>query len=285
MNDGFVMIDREIFEDDYITKKPFCRLGFISYLYKIAIYKPQYRDFFGTDIWLEKGDVGVSLRSLESQTGWDKEKIRTFLKRLEKRDIITIKTQTPITIFNIKYLEALRGCEIQNPDSNQTPTQTPTQTVTRQEPDRGQTETQTQPNKGIKKERNKKDLSIRFSDLDFSVWPTTSSQEQQRMWWNTRKLKKVPITQDIVARHGKKLAKLKAMGFNVEECLQVFLDNGWMSPETRYFERRDDLKEGSASVSSHPSHKEWKAPSWMREERSGSGAPKSLKDMISKMNN
>lgn len=151
MRDGFVMIDRAVLEDEYINQKPFCRRGFVSYLYEIAIYKPQYRDFNGTDIWLEKGDVGISTRSLSSETGWDKGKVSRMLNKLEKRGIITYKSKAPVTVVNITYLAGLTDNEKSKRDSNEAASDT----ATIQQGGSDETVTQTQPNKVRKKEGKK----------------------------------------------------------------------------------------------------------------------------------
>lgn len=120
---GFVMIDRSITDDEFFLKKPMCRLGFITYLHSIAIYKPQWREFNGVDIWLEKGDVGMSLRSLARRSGWDKERVRTFIKRLEKRGTLQTRTQTPVTVVSICKLRENHEVPDSNPDTLQAPTQ------------------------------------------------------------------------------------------------------------------------------------------------------------------
>ena len=139
MEKGFFMIPRSLFDDFYFDQKPFCRRGFVTYLCEIAIYKPQYREFNGVEIWLEKGDVAISLRELQSVTGWSTKKISTCLKRLEKGNTIRRKRETPITVFNVTCLKGSEG-------SSET------------KGNKKETVTTTQPNK-VNKVINKKDHS------------------------------------------------------------------------------------------------------------------------------
>lgn len=138
MTKGFFMMPRAIFDDDYFDQKPFCRIGFMTYLCKIAIYKPQTREFNGVEVWLEKGDVAISLRELGLAIGWTAPKVKRFLKHLEKRNTIRLKTVTPVTIITLCFLGAEPGTKEADRYSDVTPNVT-------------------QPNKGSKKV-NIKDL-------------------------------------------------------------------------------------------------------------------------------
>lgn len=148
MRQGFFMMNREIFDDELFNEKPFCKRGFVSYLYEIAAYKPHYRNFGGTDIWLEKGDIAISLRKLSEQIGWKKDATARALKALEKRDIISIKSATPVTVITIRFLSDFKGVINEECDSDETESAT----VTRQHHQKNET----QHNKVLKQERNNK---------------------------------------------------------------------------------------------------------------------------------
>lgn len=251
MKNGFFRIDREMIDDYILNDRPFCKLGFFTYLCSIAIYKPQFRSFNERDIWLEKGDVAISLRNLEKVTGWNKNRTARYLKRLEKRDTIDIKTRTPVTVISIRYLREKDETEMVMRDSDDTANGTAT--GQRRDSDG------TQPNKE-KKVIKKKDLVgaknappskdsffQKLNSLDFGCWPVQPSEEQKVIWYQNRKKKKIPITQSIVDRHGARLRECEKLGYRVEKCLEIFLDNGWQSPELRYFEQYPDIKSSLSS--------------------------------------
>lgn len=130
------MIDRTILEDKSFYSRPMSKVEFILYLHSIAIYKPQYREFKGVQVWLEKGDVAISLRVLQKETGVNKDTCKRWLKLLEKRDTIFIKSETPVTIISVCLLRD-------------------TPIPVRQPRDIRETVTETQPNKALKSKDQK----------------------------------------------------------------------------------------------------------------------------------
>ncbi len=104
MSEGFFMIPRSVMMEKCFEKKPFCKRGFFSYLCEIAIFKPQYRNFPGGDIWLEKGEIAISLRQLAKIAGWTAPRVSRVLKVFQNRDIIKIKSVTPVTVISICFL-------------------------------------------------------------------------------------------------------------------------------------------------------------------------------------
>jgi len=106
---GFVMIDRSITDDPEFLSKPFCKLGFLTYLHSIAAFYPHDKWFGGVKLHLEKGEFAISIRSLAAQVGWDKGRVKRFLKRLEERTIIAPLNDTPVNHWRLRGIRAEEG--------------------------------------------------------------------------------------------------------------------------------------------------------------------------------
>lgn len=99
---GFVMIDRSIIEDPAFLSKPFCKLGFVTYLYSIAAFYPHDKWFGREKVHLEKGEIAISIRSLAAQVGWDKGRVKRFINELEKRGTLAPLTDAPVHHWRLR---------------------------------------------------------------------------------------------------------------------------------------------------------------------------------------
>ena len=107
-------------------KTPLCERAAWIWLIEHAAWKPQNFRFGGAEIELQRGQLIASFRYLATAWGWDKERVRRFLKVRQQRDSIDRKSTTPgetagslITICNYERYQG-------EPDPGETSSETAT---------------------------------------------------------------------------------------------------------------------------------------------------------------
>lgn len=86
---GFVKIDRAIFDHWLFDDKPFCRLAAWIDLICLANHKTTKRIKNGRMTTFKRGTVNRSILELSERWGWDRKKVRNFLKCLEADQMVT----------------------------------------------------------------------------------------------------------------------------------------------------------------------------------------------------
>ncbi|MBM2293803.1 MarR family transcriptional regulator [Sulfitobacter pseudonitzschiae] len=114
---GTVNIPRTIWKDPAFKPQPFTEREAYMWIVMEASYKPRERRILNAIAHTDRGQLFVSVRFMAEAWDWSKSTVDRFLKRLEKRDIIKIKSGTGGNIITVCDYD-----EIQNtPDYNGTP--------------------------------------------------------------------------------------------------------------------------------------------------------------------
>ncbi|GAA0471424.1 hypothetical protein GCM10009096_10520 [Parasphingorhabdus litoris] len=112
---GFIKLYRGWSDCDLFKNEPFCERAAWVWLIENAAWKETMRyNYKGEMIPLERGQIHVSLASLESVFGWSKKRIRGFLDRLEKGHMaVTNRAQsgTVLTICNYDKYQNVQHTE------------------------------------------------------------------------------------------------------------------------------------------------------------------------------
>lgn len=124
MKKGWISLHRKIYDNPILKcSKVYSRFEAWIWLLLRATYSDQ-KVILGSDIYkLKSGQILTSQKKLGSQFKWGNSKLRTFLKLLEKDNMIEIKTNaklTMITILNFDKLQDIQTGNKSQPKSNQT---------------------------------------------------------------------------------------------------------------------------------------------------------------------
>ena len=120
MGEGFFKIDRQLF-DSWIWKQngePFDILHAWIYLIGMANYKTSKRYYRGQFQSCERGQLVTSISKLAKDWGWSENKVRRFLRTLERDSMVRVNSTTSgttITIENYaKFQDSRRTSERTN---------------------------------------------------------------------------------------------------------------------------------------------------------------------------
>lgn len=115
---GFVIIDRSIFDHPVLTK-PLERYAFI-WMIAEAAWMPCKKRVKGSVVHLQRGQMVLSRRLMAEKTGMSEQSVRTFLKLLENDQMINQQVTQLGTIVTICNYEKFQGFEqTTNPQINQ----------------------------------------------------------------------------------------------------------------------------------------------------------------------
>jgi hypothetical protein len=155
---GYFKVERDFLDSDFWLSEPFTKPQAWVDLFGIANHAPGFFTKRGIDIPLKRSQTGRSELTLAKRWQWSRNKVRRFLKRLEKEDKITLKQDNKTSIITICNYEVYQG----NKNSSETPNDTPNDT-----PERHQKDTKRNTNKNVenvKKNENKNKTSKVFGD-------------------------------------------------------------------------------------------------------------------------
>ncbi len=150
-------------------KAPLCERAAWIWLIEHAAWKPQKCRFGGAEIELQRGQLIASFRYLATAWGWDKERVRRFLKVRQQRDSMDRKSTTPgetagslITICNYEKYQG-------DPDRGETASET----ATRQLAPRTRDKEEEERTKKVRKKDSDYAFSgaiVRLTWRDFATW-------------------------------------------------------------------------------------------------------------------
>ncbi len=273
---GWIKLHRSIVDHWVFTKEPINAFGAWIDLLMIVNHKDNKFCIGNKIIEVKKGSTITSILNLSRRWKRGRKWVSSFLYNLEKDEMITQTRNshfTTITICNYRIFQSeikkeeqprnsqghshgtAKGTATAHPPNldsiGSTESKSDTQAQPRAQPRNSQGHshgTQTR-SKEIKTKKRKviKEKKVFFQtlkNLDFASWPVQPDQEQKEIWYENRRMKKIPITQSIVDRHGNRFQDLEKRGYHVKRCMEMFLDNGWQSPQLQYFDKFPDLKMG-----------------------------------------
>jgi len=227
MNSGFIYLHRKI-KNSWIWKKPEYFQWFIHILFR-ANFKDK-KILVGSELYdIKRGQFITSIEKLTCElNNCTTQKIRTFLKLLEKDNIISRKTTSKLTIITVcKY------------DSYQTQQQTNNKPITNRQ-QTGNKPVTTENKEEIKKNKdnnvNKKEYPDFFNKKLISVY---------KEFLQFRKEKKKTITKTQKPRFIEKLSKLSNTNpEKAEKILIQSIENGWQG----IFELKTNNKKNSNAI-------------------------------------
>lgn len=93
-------------------REPFSRRDAWIWLIEHAAFTPRRVDVFGRIVEVQRGQLCRSLRDIAKEWGWDEAKVRRFLSRLQKENMIRCDTDARRTIITICNYEQYQnaGC-------------------------------------------------------------------------------------------------------------------------------------------------------------------------------
>ncbi len=117
MTTGWIRLHRSILDDKIYS------LGEFSYghawidLLLLAEYKPREKHVNKVSVELDRGQLVVSIRYLASRWKWGEKKVRCFIDKLERYEMITVKKSAAasvVTIVNYEKYQAETFFEQEN---------------------------------------------------------------------------------------------------------------------------------------------------------------------------
>ena len=218
---GFIKLYRGWHKSDLFTdKEPYCDRAAWLWLVENAAWKDAVRyNHKGESVMIERGQIHVSLSSLETTFNWSKKKVRGFLVRLEIRHMAGIKRAqdgTTITICNY--------CKYQDVPDSQGHSQGTVKGTARAQLGHTQEE-----GKEFKKVRRKKYIDFtKPSDVSELVWND---------WVAMRGAKKASISETVLSNIEKQAS---IAGWTTEQALAECVVRNWTGFKAEWVSQKDN---------------------------------------------
>lgn len=172
--------------------------------------------------FVDKGQVAMSQLALQKRWKWSQNKVKRFLKLLEKHGMCDFKTNDLTTIITICNFSEYQTDERTGERPPERPDERPVERTTDD-----QTNEDIRREEGKEGKKGKKKSSTRAQALDFSAWPKTPSEQVWADYKKLRQTKKAPITQTVVNNMASVLVELEAQNIGVDQALAIACDRGW----------------------------------------------------------
>lgn len=98
-------------DDTLFDGDPFCRRSAWEYLIHEAAYEDHHQWFNGKQVAVKRGQFVVSERKLSIIWKWDRQRVRTFLKHLERDGKVTRQVTQGATLLNLQNYLRFQGCQ------------------------------------------------------------------------------------------------------------------------------------------------------------------------------
>lgn len=109
MNDGYIKLYRQIFDNELWSEKPFSRAqAWIDLLLK-ASYAPRKVVIKGKPVTIKRGQLLRAEETLAKDWGWSRGKVRRFLSYLDKKGNISKNGTAVGTLITIENYETFQG--------------------------------------------------------------------------------------------------------------------------------------------------------------------------------
>lgn len=206
---GWYKMHRGWMDDALFDSDPFCKRAAWEYLIHEAAYDDHDQWFNGQPITVRRGQFVVSERRLSATWKWDRQRVRTFLRQLERDGKLTRELTHGVTLLNIRNYERFQGGE----PSDQ-PTNKP-----RANPELTQLKPTTE--EGKERKEGKEEKKGRWTPpdwIDVEAW---------KNWETYRREIKKPLTDRARAGCVKVLEQARDAGFPVKQVIDASIDRGW----------------------------------------------------------
>lgn len=228
MNSGFIYLHRKL-KDHWLWKNPFYFQWFVHFLFR-ANFKDN-KVLIGSDlINVKRGEFITSIENLTKElNGSTNQKIRTFLKLLEKEQMIIKNSTSKLTKIYI--------C---NYDSYQTNQQTNNKPITNQQQTNNKPVTTENKDNKEKKVNNDNDI---YKGFDFF------KNEFKEIWINEfitlKKKKKASLTDRALKSQLNKILKLSKGNYNTAlKILEKSVNSGW----TDFYELKTNNQKNTNAI-------------------------------------
>ena len=144
---GYFGVERDFLDSDFWLAEPFTKAQAWIDLFGIANHSDGFFFKRGMKITVLRGQIGRSELTLSARWGWSRNKVRRFLKWLEKEVMISLKQDNKTTIITICNYDIYQGKKHVNDTANDTANGTP---------ERHQKDTKRNTNKNVNKEKKNK---------------------------------------------------------------------------------------------------------------------------------
>lgn len=254
---NWIKVNRNLQDHWLFDVEKICGVGAWLDLLMMSNFKDGHTCIANALISVERGQKVTSILKLSKRWKRDRKWVSRFLNNLEKDGMIIQKRHnryTVITICNYNrfqsqfaYYITTEGTQVEHEENSSEDNSSNIKGTSKGHvKDTTGTQYKNVRRKECKELKKKeKDLfSEKLENLNFDVWmkELNITEEDKSLWYRNRKSKRLPVSQSIVNRHGKKLNSLFSAGYDVRKCLELFLDNAWQSPEPSYFENKPHLK-------------------------------------------
>ena len=108
---GWYKMHRGWMEDSLFAGDKFCKRAAWEFLIHEAAYEDHDQWFNGKLVAIKRGQFVASERTLSNVFGWDRQRVRTFLKRLEGDGKLTRQLTQGLTLVTIENYERFQGCQ------------------------------------------------------------------------------------------------------------------------------------------------------------------------------
>jgi hypothetical protein len=235
---GWIKLHRSLIDHWVFDQEPLSPFGAWIDLLLRANYDANEVCVKNNLILIPRGSTITSMVKLSTRWKRGRKWVSRFLNNLEKAKMITQKRDNRFTLITIcnysKFQSEIEELGQQREQQREQRWDSRGNTIKK--------ERKKELKKELKRKISKENFSQNLKDLNFDSWPIQPNEEQKEIWHENRQRKKLPITQSIVDRHGRRFQDCVTKGYKVRECMEMFLDNAWHSPELRYFENCPNLK-------------------------------------------
>lgn len=207
---GWYKMHRGWMNSSIFDGEPFCKRAAWEYLIHEAAFDDHGQWFNGKLIQIKRGQFVVSERRLAEVWKWDRQRVRTFLKQLERDQKLT-RAQT----HGLTQITICNYCKFQSSEPTAKPSGKPTSNPEL---------TQSQPTTEERKEGKEGKEGKKKSSFELPDWVSPTSWSE---WEAHRKEIKSPLTDVARARCVKVLEEAVQAGFSVEETIDQSIVSGW----------------------------------------------------------
>lgn len=223
---GYIRLYRGWRDCEVFAEEPMSEREAWLWLIERAAWKPAIRtNAKGERLRIERGQLHVSLRALETTFGWGKNKVARFLQRLVDHDMIGTASGQSGTVLTV-----LNYCKYQDERDSR---DAESGTVSGQPRDTHK--------EGKEGKEEKGDAPARVRTPDFEV-PDWVPSEPWAAFVAMRKRKKAPVDSYIAKRLFGKLEKIAAAGWDVAKVIDKAAINNWTDLYMPTAGRDDDLR-------------------------------------------
>jgi hypothetical protein len=198
---GYFKVERDFLDSDFWLSEPFTKPQAWVDLFGTANHAPGYFVKRGIKIPLKRSQNGRSELTLASRWKWSRNKVRRFLKGLEKEKSISLKQDNKTSIITICNYEIYQGYESKDETPNDTP-------------ERHQKDTKRNTNNNVDNVKKKKIINK----------PENVTDQTWNDFLIHRKEKKAKVTQTVINTFTEEAEKA---GYSLEKALKETMHRGW----------------------------------------------------------